>query len=68
MLAVALVQPALVGEGREAGVLHDGAQTRQLVVDQQNLKQGGECEYNNTTARKLSFWGQLILQLIKWLS
>ena len=40
MLAVALVQPALVGEGREAGVLDDGAQARQLVVDQQNLKQG----------------------------
>ena len=41
---MALVQPALVGEGREAGVLHDGAEARQLVVDQQNLKQGGECE------------------------
>ena len=41
---MALVQPALVGEGREAGVLHDRAQTRQLVVDQQNLKQGGQCE------------------------
>ena len=48
MLAVALVQPALVGEGREAGVLHDGAEAWQLVVDQQNLKQGGQCEYTTT--------------------
>ncbi len=37
MLAVSLVQPPLVREGRETRVLDDCAQRGQLVVDQENL-------------------------------
>ena len=37
MLAVTLVKPPLVREGRETRVLDDCAQGGQLVVDQENL-------------------------------
>lgn len=38
MLAVGLVEPPLVRQGREARVLDDCAQRGQLVVDQENLR------------------------------